>query len=290
MIEWPANLVRDIARRRVVIVIGSGVSRHSLGRDGLTRPPVWETFLERALADCPNKNDLTELDAAMAYKDFLNVCEWLKIRYDENWVKYLRKTFSFPAFAPSELHEQILQLDVSIVFSLNFDDIYERHANTVTHGSYITKHYCDDDVTEFLRGEGRYIIKVHGSLNTPQKLIFTQNEYAAARVKHSSFYEAFDAALLTHTFLFIGSGYSDPDVNLLLENQKFGFPTQNPHYFLSKTGMSAERKNSLRENRNLKVVEYDPVDDNHSGLVSEIKYLNEKVESERHDIGLNISW
>ena len=175
MIEWPANLVRDIARRRTVIVIGSGVSRHSVGRDGVTRPPIWEAFLKRALADCPNKNDLAELDAAMAYKDFLHVCEWLKARYDEHWVIYLRKIFSLPAFAPSELHEQILRLDGRIVFSLNFDDIYERHANNITHGSYIIKNYYDDDASEFLRGDGRYIIKVHGSLNAPQKLIFTQN-------------------------------------------------------------------------------------------------------------------
>ena len=157
---------------------------------------------------------------AIVAADYLHACECLKKRYDEGWVGYLRKTLSLPAFPPAEVHEDILRLDSRIVFSLNFDDIYERHANGVHHGSYIVKNYYDPDASEFLRGTGRYIIKVHGNLNSPDNLIFTQHDYSKARVKSASFYQAFDATLLTHTFLFVGSGFADPDVNLLLENQK----------------------------------------------------------------------
>lgn len=287
-IDWQ-GLVGDLARRRAVIVIGSGVSRHSTGTGGV-RPPTWKKFLEQALADCPNKSNLAPIQAAIDSNDYLHACEWLQKRFDEHWVAYLRGTFSRPAYQPAEIHEQILKLDSRIVFSLNFDDIYERHAGGIHFGSYVTKNYYDEDVAEFLRGDGRYIIKVHGNLNTAPSLIFTQKDYSRARVKHSTFYDAFDAALLSHTFIFIGCGVSDPDVSLLLENQKFSFPAQNPHYFLSSHNFNADLKLSLRENRNLKVLEYDPEDEGHSGLVKELVALNELVYAERFDVAKQTSW
>jgi hypothetical protein len=289
MIDWPESLIRDLARRRAILVIGSGVSRHSLGGDD-ARPPTWKDFLTKALQDCPDKSSLEPIKDAISAGDFLHACEWLKKRFDENWVHYLRRTFSLPAFSPAPIHEEILKLDARIVFSLNFDDIYERHASGIHRGSYIIKNYYDTDVAEFLRGDGRYIIKVHGNLNSPENLIFTQKDYSQARVKHSTFYQAFDAALLTHTFVFVGSGYSDPDVNLLLENQNFGFPSQVPHYFLTSSGFGSDRKISLRENRNLKVLEYDPINEMHIGLVDSLKILNQRLESEIFDISKSASW
>lgn len=289
MIDWPDSLVNDFARRRAVLVLGSGVSRHSVGSKGV-RPPTWFTFLESALKACPDDNKLAPIKKALKAGDYLHACEWLKRRFDEQWVPYLRKTFSEPAFPPAKLHEKILNLDCRIVLSLNFDDIYERHVNSISKGSHIVKNYYDSDVAEFLRGGGRYIIKVHGNLNSPENLIFTQKEYSRARVKHSAFYQAFDAALLTHTFVFIGSGYSDPDINLLLENQNFGFPSQVPHYFLAAKKIDEDRKSSLRDNRNLKVLEYDPMDDVHSGLVTELDSLNQLVEAEKFSISKATAW
>jgi hypothetical protein len=289
MIEWPDSLVKDLARRRAILVIGSGISRHSTGEGGV-RPPTWSAFLTKAMLDCPEKGNLEPIDKAIKSGDYLHACEWLKKRFDESWVPYLRRTFSQPAFPPAEIHQEILNLDSRIVFSLNFDDIYERHVNSIHRGSYIMKNYSDPDVAEFLRGDGHYIIKVHGNLNSPENLIFTQKDYSRARVRHSSFYQAFDAALLTHTFVFIGSGYSDPDVNLLLENQNFGFPSQLPHYILVGGDYGSDRKLSLRENRNVKVLEYDPNDDFHSGLVAEIRTLNELVEAERFEMAKAVSW
>ena len=289
MIDWQAEIVGDFARRRAVLVIGSGISCQSRGR-GDRKPPTWKEFLEKAAIDCPNKTDMSPIRRALDTRDYLHACEWLKKRFDEGWPNYLRDTFSLPAYRAATIHEQILKLDSRIVFTLNFDDIYERHAGGIHLGSYIIKNYYDPDVAEFLRGNGRYIIKVHGNLNSAATLIFTQKDYSEARIKHASFYHAFDAALLTHTFVFLGCGLADPDVNLILENQNFGFPSQNPHYFIAAHNFGDDLRSSLRTNRNLKVLEYDPIDDNHSGLVTELSSLNELVEAARFDMALTTNW
>lgn len=54
--------------------------------------------------------------------------------------------------------------------------------------------------------------------------------------------------------------------------------------------MNQDRKDSLRKNRNLKILEYDPIDDNHSGLVKELKQLSILVEEKRQDMALYTSW
>lgn len=288
MIDWPEKVVADLARRRAVLVLGAGVSRQAVGQDGQV-PPTWKKFLELANERCPGGR-VEHVGSAISEGDLLHACEWLKNRFDEHWVDFLRETFHRPGFSPSQLHRLIVQLDSRLVFSLNFDDIYERAANEAEAGAHIVKNYNDGDIEEFLRGDGRYIVKVHGSLNSPNNLIFTQNEYSKARVKNSSFYHAFDAALMTHTFIFIGASYNDPDVNLILENQKFSFPTVRPHYMLTPHMTNKDLESSLRRNRNIKLLEYEKVDDSHSGLVSEVADLLERVELEREELTKNTNW
>lgn len=97
---------------------------------------------------------------------------------------------------------------------------------------------------------------------------------------------------MTHTFLFIGCGYGDPDVNLLLENQAFsaqpGFI--NPHYFLTSDDISTDMKRSLRKNRNLKTLCYNKVDTDHSGLVAAFDQLYAKVIEARSTLVENANW
>ncbi|NKI56890.1 SIR2 family protein [Labrenzia sp. PO1] len=290
--EWPPQLVRDIARRRVVLVIGSGVSRHATGVDGFTKPPIWKTFLKEAAEKIGRGPDTEHIFKAISDGDLLHACEWLKARFDEDWAAYLRSQFVDPKYSPGALHELIALLDARVVFSLNFDDIYENKSREINETSQFVKNYNDVDVCEFLRGNARYIIKVHGNLSSPATLIFTQEEYSKARISHSLFYSAFDAALMTHTFLFIGCGYGDPDVNLLLENQAFSSTpgSVNPHYFLTSSDLPNDLKQSLRKNRNLKTLTYKKIDENHSGLVDAMNTLLSLVGDARTALTEDNNW
>ena len=48
MIKWPAELISDLARRRTVLFLGSGISRNSTNTEG-RKPKTWVAFLERML-------------------------------------------------------------------------------------------------------------------------------------------------------------------------------------------------------------------------------------------------
>ena len=138
MVEWPPQLIKALARRRAVIVIGSGVSKHSRGR-GDVKPPTWREFLKLAVLRVPATVDGTHICDAIAAADMLHACEWIKKHCDEEWTTVVREIFQDPGFSPADIHYRIVSLDARLVFTLNFDDIYERAAQSVTSGTCVIK-------------------------------------------------------------------------------------------------------------------------------------------------------
>ena len=276
MISWPEPLKNDLASRRAVLFLGGGVSRNSLSRDGTRRPPLWDQLLTAGLKKLGTAGT-RHIKKALSEKDYLHACEWIKKRMDEDWVPFLRSELVDPQYEASEIHDVLFRLDQRIYLTPNFDSIFENFVTAQTGGQIVVKRFCDPDVHNFLRDDSGHVIKVHGSINNPAELIFSQHDYAAARVKYSAFYDALDACLLSHTFRFIGCGVSAPDLALILENQRFNFPFARPHYLVTSSKISADLSDSLRQNRNLKCLIYDP-SDNHADLLQSLKVLLEEVE------------
>lgn len=54
MIDWPERLVEDIARRRCVLFLGSGVSANSVNKEG-ERPKTWTEVLKNGVLKLPNR-------------------------------------------------------------------------------------------------------------------------------------------------------------------------------------------------------------------------------------------
>src|SRR5689334_13262770 len=121
MIDWPEQLVSDLARRRAIIMIGSGVSRHSFGLGGV-QPPTWRGFLDTALNLCDPKPK--HIQAALKRGQYLDACEWLKRALDDKWTQQLRTSFLTPQYKAADIHSLLYQLDTRVVLTPNFDRIY----------------------------------------------------------------------------------------------------------------------------------------------------------------------
>lgn len=288
MIEWPEDLVSSIARRRAVLYLGAGVSMNSLGETG-TKPPSWKNFLQRGIDKCVGSK--AEMKRLLKSGDYLTCCQILKYRLGHDWVPFIEDSFLKPKFKPTDIHESILSLDSTIVLTTNFDKIYDNYATAKTNNFLKVKKFYDDDVARALRGgvDQRLILKVHGCIDTPDKLIFTREEYANARNKNANFYKAIDALVLTHTFLFIGCGLNDPDIMLILEQYARTFGASPPHYIVQSGRSSAEYIKMLEDNYNLRVLPYSSVHDHHE-LTESIINLVSKVEDQREFLAKSRLW
>jgi len=224
-------------------------------------------------------------------EDYLTSCEVVKATLGRNDFNGLLITeFLNPQFPHAPIHEAIFDLDSRIVATPNFDKIYETFANHRASGSIRIKHHYDADVAEAIRRSGRLILKIHGTIDSPDKMIFTRQEYAEARVKYRSFYSILEALVLTHTFLFLGCGINDPDIRLLLEDNFFKHKSTVPHIFvLPKESLHKDVIAVIQASMNLKVLTYNSSGGN-TELLDSLKDLIGRVEQERDLLRSNSNW
>lgn len=251
-------------------------------------PPTWEEFLRLALEECQNPK--RHIEQLLRRQDYLTACEIIKYRLGEDWNPLVHDKFVAPKFRPADIHKDIFQLDSRIVLTQNVDRIYDAFAASESSGTVYIKDYSNTDVGLVVRGERRCVLKAHGSVETPAKMIFTREEYAKARVEYSSFYNVLDALTVTHTLLFVGCGTSDPDVQLMLERYAFSFPGSRPHYMVApRLSLHPDVEQSLKRNLNLKFLFYRPQDD-HLELRESLHELVKLVEIEREKLAATRNW
>ena len=286
MISWPNQLVDDLARRRAIVMIGSGVSRHSVGDHNLV-PPTWRGFLEYALAQCDPKPK--HVKDAIKRGQYLDACEWLKRLLNDNWAQLLRASFLTPRFRPAKIHELLYELDSRIVLTPNFDRIYDGHATSESEGTILVKKYSDQDIVEYIRRGDRLILKAHGSIDDPHGMVFTRKHYATVRTTHASFYELLDALMMTNTVLMVGVGLDDPDFQLLFEDGAARFQHALPHYMTYGGTPHADLVQTARETMGIKLLPYS-VRSNHSELVKSLQVLVTLVVNKRTELTRTMDW
>jgi hypothetical protein len=286
MVDFPETLISQIARRKAIVVIGSGVSAQARVGDTDQRPKTWGSFLSHAMS----KVDRPQPYLKNALKEFryLDACYYLKEELGEEWLELVTSEYGTPNFQPSGVHRAIQNLDCRIVLSLNFDQIYDRSCQQGTEGTYYVKNYYDEHLRRCLVGHENYILKLHGSVDSPEKLIFDSEDYASARTKYWYFYDVVRALAMTNTLLFIGCGTSDPDVKSMLEDHRYSTDTT-PHYFLTGDKIVKAEADLLKKTRGLNIIRYNS-QDNHAELSQQLENLVEKVTEERSKISMNMNW
>ncbi|PHM73575.1 hypothetical protein [Xenorhabdus kozodoii] len=166
MIKWTNTLVQDLARRKCILFLGSGVSMNSVGIDNI-RPPSWKNFLEKSMRNLPNANQIKKL---IRNEDYLTACELIKLNSSKGEFETLiKECFLTPKYKPAPIHECLFKLDSRIVITPNFDKIYDTYVTTETQGSVVIKNYFDLDIVTFVKDIGRLIIKIHGTADGYKK-------------------------------------------------------------------------------------------------------------------------
>lgn len=275
-INWPENLVEEIAYRRCVIFIGAGASATSISEDGLVSPKTWGKFIEEAVQLIPeHETETIEFVGLMRRQEnYLLALQAIMDSADSGaYRSFLQKTYSRPNYLASKTHESIKEIDSKIVVSTNFDKIYENICNG--HSYSIATYTETKKIISNIKSTNNIIIKAHGTIDDPETLVFTQQQYYKAKQQNQEFYELLNALFFTHTFLFLGYSLNDPDINLILEAVSKTNPDSSPHYVVTKEGVSPQIKKHWKECYSISTLEYEGPD--HKEFSKEVEILKEKV-------------
>lgn len=290
MIDWPDDLIRDIAARRSVLFLGAGVSRNSQNEQG-AHPKEWSEFLDHLASQITDTKKAEEVRQCIKDADLLTACELTKQYLTSSGFRTeMLKEFVSKAYRHAKIHDDLSLVDSRIVMTTNFDKLYENRANQLQDNTVIVKSYYDKDVADVFRRQDRVVIKVHGTIDAPDGIIFTRSQYALARRDYAHFYQLLRGLFVTHTFVFLGASMRDPDIQLLLEDHAYRFEGARPHYMVmpensARTGILQV----LEQTMNLKALVYDPAD-NHKALADSVAELVGKVELAREQLAATAGW
>jgi hypothetical protein len=288
MIQWDDEIVSAIARRRSVIVLGSGISRNSLNEAG-KRPDTWVDFLTRA---CSRAGDPPTVVELIAQRDYLTACEIIKNRLgDDAFVGLVQAEYQRPGYMPADIHKFIYELDSSIVVSPNFDLIYDTYASSASHGTLIKRDHTSNDLLNCVSGgDTRLLLKTHGNADAAHSVIFTRRDYAEARTKYRLFYDLLKSLVLTHTFVFLGCGVDDPDIRALFEDVQYAYGRMPLHYMTLPDGEVSEDILKVASSAmKLKFLMYSP-EAGHQELTDSIRELVNLVQDRRDQLAREQTW
>lgn len=290
MIEWPEDLVRDIAARRSVLFLGAGVSRNAESATGV-HPREWTEYLRHLASLVHDSAERSEVIACIDDADLLTACE-LSHTYLSSTVfkSEMLKEYSSNAYRPAKIHDDLSLVDSRLVMTTNFDKLYENRANQLQDNTVIVKNYYDSDVADVFRRQDRVVLKVHGTIDSPDRTIFTRSQYAIARRDHAHFYQLLRGIFVTHTFVFLGVSMRDPDMQILLEDHAYRFEGSRPHYMvMPQNSARTGTLKVLEKTMNLKALQYDPAN-NHKALADSVAMLVPRVEAARREIVATAAW
>jgi hypothetical protein len=256
---WPPSLVEELADRRCILVLGAGASASCVGNGG-TRPPLWRSFLVTAINELVPNADTKIIAVDLLDKErFLDCAEVIiEAANKADFARFIRRTFVQPRFKPCNIHELVLTLDPKVVITTNYDEIYDHYCRDgeAKDGYNVCKYY-EDHALNALRSPERLILKAHGCVSDPDKIILSRSQYFNARRLHVQFYNILDGLFLVNTALFVGCSLVDPDLQLILENVNLSAHSSHPHYALIEAGTSPAVCSSFKRTYNVQLLEYD---------------------------------
>lgn len=284
-----ADLIDDLARQRVALFLGSGVSASAKTRRG-TRIRQWGPFLSdtaKRLRAGPLKNAVRK---AIRDGDFLVACELIKLGLGDSWKSTINDEYQTVG-EPSALHRAILGLKQRVYVTTNFDKLIESALDSVdqssTHHPMVIVGPDKDAFRLFRDNQGRYVVKLHGTIDHPETLIFSKSDYASRAFANAAYSEFLRTLLLSYTVVFIGFSMTDPAIALSMEMNANFFPAVRPHYIFSGGEMIDEVVGINKQLKNLFVISYDP-SNGHKKLPFVLRKLAQKVDERRRELRANL--
>lgn len=280
---WPDNLVEELAYRRCLIFLGSGISATAKNDDGES-PDTWGAFLDNVKSKMknPSEDDKKFVEDMLKKQNYLLALQAIADLCDSGeYSNYLKSQYLRGKYKPSKVHELIKDLDSKIVVTTNFDKLYEGLCHEP---EYITFDYTDTrSIIGSIKAPENIIIKAHGSIDDTEKLIFTAKQYYQAQEKYPEFYHLMTALFLTHTVVFLGYSLNDPDINLLLQFLHNTANSSCPHYMIDKKGNKPQLVKHWKDTYNVSLLEYG---DDYSCLESSLEELRDLVLDLRAERGM----
>lgn len=180
---------RALARRNAAVMVGAGFSRNAEGGERLSTWPQLSTELVRRL-------DPTADPSAFSIGTVTQLGEQYARVFSEPALEdLLKEMVPDEQVRPGALHNDLLQLEWSEIFTTNYDTLLERAAAKMFERAHFTVCSREDIPLSKVLGTRR-IVKLHGSFPSQRPFIFTEEHYRTYPEKFAPFVNLVRQSLL----------------------------------------------------------------------------------------------
>ncbi len=200
--------------------IGSGISKSS-GYYG------WEDFLA-------DKAEEIGLSIAKE-KDLIMLAEYYidnKARTKIN--ESIKKCFADEIGQINNIHKMISSLPFNSIWTTNYDSLIERSLKIADRSYNVIT--TDESYRDINSDAEVMIYKIHGTYNSPKECVLARNDYENYCNNHQVVISQLTAEMCYKSFLFLGYGFRDADINHIFAKIRKIYDNQNPiqHFCIMK--------------------------------------------------------
>jgi SIR2-like domain len=196
-------LLDDLVAGRWLPIVGAGLSRNAVVATG-GQLPLWDDLGRQLAGELPDYPYSSPLDTISAY-----VHEYGRSRV----VERLGELLHVHDARPSEVHRAFCSIAFDVVVTTNFDFLIETQYEA-------SRRYCrpvieEDHLSVNAQDSGTLLLKFHGDLHHPSRLVATEEDYDAFLDRYPLLATFISNLLITRTAVLIGYSLDDPDLRQL---------------------------------------------------------------------------
>lgn len=201
--HFPKPVLDDLVTGKWLPVIGAGMSLNAVVPIG-KKMPLWATMSKALTDELSDFSATSVLDGISAYEH-----EYGRARLIER----LSEILLVGDAQPGNAHKEFCAIPFDIVCTTNFDFLLERQYDLTPRYVYPV---VDEEQLSINSGNaGTLLLKVHGDLRHPSRLIVTEADYDGFLANYPLLATYLSNQLITKTAVFIGYSLDDPDFRQL---------------------------------------------------------------------------
>ena len=199
------EIVDNLKKHHASVLVGAGFSRNAIRLDGSEKHmPNWNelaVIFSEKLGTNSTDNQ---------YVDPLSLAQQVEVLFGKAYLNNLLKTvMEDEAYQPGKVHDLLMALPWTDVFTTNYDTLLERAFQNST-GRMIYKLVFNHSDLLYSAGLSR-IVKLHGSFPSYEPFIISEEDFRRYPLEHAPFVNTVQQSLLENIFVLIGFSGSDPN-------------------------------------------------------------------------------
>lgn len=199
------EIVNNLKNHHAAVLVGAGFSRNAIRLDGSEKlMPDWnelaKIFCEKLGLKYTNNQ----------YIDPLSLAQQVEVLYGKPYLNNLLKTvMEDEAYQPGKVHDLLMSLPWTDVFTTNYDTLLER---AFKNGTGIISYKPVFSHSDLLYSAGlSRIVKLHGSFPSYEPFIISEEDFRRYPLDHAPFVNTVQQSLLENIFVLIGFSGNDPN-------------------------------------------------------------------------------